>query len=1167
MIIKKEVFSIKRQLLKRKSAPYTVLYLAVVSILILSLVFIHFMPAGQTYVTNNDNPFVTYNASNTILETLDPDTALPEPLETPETTEIPEVADESDVPETLETPDEAGQGQTGGTDESLTSPEISEVDDDNSTIITAFEELSAEVSFQTLSIGLSEDQIELPVLLNAYDQDNSLVEIPVLAWESDKEFLMDQPGAYTYLPTIDLQYNLGADIELPSIQVEVVQPFAAMSLLTNRYTVRSQLELDLALTEILILPLFSTIEILIAADNLVLRCDTVLLTTYTTGQIEAFENKSVTIMGVASDGTTPQQRAMTISCNNSTGTPIFILNGDLSIKNLTGIFVSRLYANGHRLEIGETVSGIFANIYGGNTTTVTGNTELVIKGTVSTTDTVRPVIYGGGDGADVIGSTSITLGGSASFVEAYGGGRNGNVTGDTHVVVDAPVTGKLSVINMLYGGGTSTVTGKGLVGGSTRVDFYSGIVGGITGGGNNQFTSGFTTAAVSGNTTVNIGNGVGQAYIQATYVLGGSRLSTVGGNTYVIINTGAFIHEYSNASQSKPVSGGGTSDIVNGTTNITINGGVVPSRVHGLGIVEMFGARAGTAYSVLNQSAAPYASNITVNGGTIGRIYAYDEYVSGAQLNGNIKITVHGGSIKNLVGHGSYGASATSDNLLTGKTVDIHITGGTLGIVEGRSSAAGTTFVIYDGAGTSSSYQQTARIQYVSNLLIQNNSYVQVGLLYNGTVLSSFSNVYQVAVTAGSHILSSVNGAQVDGDVYLLGNWNAPGNFTMTGNLVMSSGELSVDGLATIVGTIQSTSSTIRINGGCIIGTPPVTRAPVLSTVDVWLSDGDTITLNNVSEEDPNLVYGNVNTQNSDIYILHPTNIQGNLSGTTSDLFLAHVSIIDNYPATPIPLRVAGTASGSWQVRIVNKSAPATEMLPTKGENYIINTTAGSTATFTFVSGLSQASGFVLKAFGDPVLPDGADNTMWQIYKDATTPPVNPPVTPPSTPPTTPSSPTGNNGGANVPSVVSSEPDTPEIPETETPVPPSGDSGGSGSTDGRILPPESASGSSWALIDLVCAAIGAIIALVSLVKMIAPGKKKRRFSGWRVLSMVAGLITFIWPLLTMQLSGQMVLAIWPRTAVYIILALISITSYLIYSQERSSIANLHFVPQKTGKAY
>lgn len=197
------------------------------------------------------------------------------------------------------------------------------------------------------------------------------------------------------------------------------------------------------------------------------------------------------------------------------------LNGDLTIDNVKLSGESHIYANGHKLYIGNNVTsdallhvyggcetneltgdtditilgGSYNKIFGGGKTTVNGNTYVTIGGNVNagqTTgdkDTKAIYFYGGGSEAAVTGKTNITLKDNAKVTKIYGAGSGATGTAsETNVYIQGG-----TVMNVFGGGIRAALTDA-----TTNVTITDGKAESIFGGNENGPMSGSTNVNLFG---------------------------------------------------------------------------------------------------------------------------------------------------------------------------------------------------------------------------------------------------------------------------------------------------------------------------------------------------------------------------------------------------------------------------------------------------------------------------------------------------------------------------------------------------------------------------------------------------------------------------------------------------------------------------------------------
>ena len=352
--------------------------------------------------------------------------------------------------------------------------------------------------------------------------------------------------------------------------------------------------------------------------------------------------------------------------------------------------------------------GNLANVIGNTTINIGTETEIPFISSPShltkNTDTNKyPVsganitgnVYGGGNAADIIGNTTVTIGtvdltgegkdGTKIGVDVFGGGFGSTttVTGNVEVNIGAETdddyVGYATISGNVYGGsaegkvnatksGTETITYATSSGTpTTEVNLYGGtITGNLYGGG---YGLNNAEADVYGAVSVNVYGGT------VPNVFGGNNLSGVTRNTVSVNIAGGTISEN--------VYGGGNAADAIGNVTVTVTDG---------SMVDVFGAGFGQTTVV--------GGDVTVN---IGE-------KDGNTLNGNATITgnVYGGSAKGAVnatkgsGYSSdpTDISATPDkttavNIYAFESLPGNVFGGGLGDVAGDEGHSNITALNY----------------------------------------------------------------------------------------------------------------------------------------------------------------------------------------------------------------------------------------------------------------------------------------------------------------------------------------------------------------------------------------------------------------------------------------------------------------------------------------
>ena len=454
------------------------------------------------------------------------------------------------------------------------------------------------------------------------------------------------------------------------------------------------------------------------------------------------------------------------------------LIGDMTFDNIKCYNAnSKLYANGHRF---ETTAG-FQPVYGINLGT----------------------LYGGGNGIDVTGDTRLVLRGG-KFGMVYGGGRNGNVSGSVYLTMEGNAADSNCSFGSVFGGGIATETnyGKGCIGGDVHLNFISGTLGVLYGGGSNGTTPAKdhreTAAKVDGDIFISVGSAEKfsapasgsdladpHSYVQGACLIavdlyGGGKISSVG-NVNITIENGAFLCEKTNLpanigyAQTKSLIGGGESDIVRGTVNIEINGGLV-------GSIEAGGSTWSDYHihsEIQNENKKKYATHVVINGGVAEFVYPFGQTVdppvglSDEQIKGSTLIEFNDGLVHRFV-------LARAATEIYGDSRLIVRGGATMGVpavygyeTDDHSDVSGITEVIFDGCGNVSEQGDDQVLEFteiadVENVILTNNAKVSMPYLGFGPGCPAFENVTNLSVEAGT-VLALDAPVELNGDLTLNG--------------------------------------------------------------------------------------------------------------------------------------------------------------------------------------------------------------------------------------------------------------------------------------------------------------------------------------------------------------------------------------------------------------
>lgn len=211
-----------------------------------------------------------------------------------------------------------------------------------------------------------------------------------------------------------------------------------------------------------------------------------------------------------------------------------ILQGDLTLSNITLSGSSTIYADGN---------------------------SLTVENTVSTTDRLN--VYGGSRLKDILGDTNITLlGGKYNFI--YGGGYKKKVSGNTNVIL-----------------GGNANSGEGIDDGNKTT--LSPCM--VYGGGNAGAVEGKTNVTLKDNAVAKylVGAGInenGTATDTNIYIDGGKVMNVYGGSRNTVLPDGATTHVTITGGMVETIFGGCESVELTGHTFINLLGGQVTRRVY-----------------------------------------------------------------------------------------------------------------------------------------------------------------------------------------------------------------------------------------------------------------------------------------------------------------------------------------------------------------------------------------------------------------------------------------------------------------------------------------------------------------------------------------------------------------------------------------------------------
>ena len=470
---------------------------------------------------------------------------------------------------------------------------------------------------------------------------------------------------------------------------------------------------------------------------------------------------------------------------------------------------------------GESTTYTGGNVFGGGlgiTAIVTSNptiyvgydtsmaTRLSTLSGISTlaesTVSVAGNVYGGGDQAQVTGSTSVTLqehtaegftSGSTVAGDMYGGGNQANVTGSVTVLL----TGG-SVTHDVYGGGalantnTDQTTNIGTEQSpdhhSTQVTIAGGTVtGDIFGGGLGRTVAddptttdvdeseGSIAALVNGAVTVTVNSGTVADVFGCNNVNGSPQStvtvninSNVGGNVYGGGNLAAFsgspVVNVNNGNVTNSVYGGGkgSTAVVTGNPVVTI-GDLSEGHSAYEAIVS------GDVYGGGDAAAVTGNTSVTLQkaNSTVARLFGGGN-AAGVNVNtsvegtGNTTVELTDGTVSS----GVYGGCNTSGTI--GGIATVNLTGGTVGasgtigeLVFGGGYGSGTTTttaIVNVGEVTTTTIEETTTISYSGTSTIYSNVYGGSALGAVGTATVNLNSV----TTLSGHVFGGGMGRLAD---------------------------------------------------------------------------------------------------------------------------------------------------------------------------------------------------------------------------------------------------------------------------------------------------------------------------------------------------------------------------------------------------------------------
>ena len=367
---------------------------------------------------------------------------------------------------------------------------------------------------------------------------------------------------------------------------------------------------------------------------------------------------------------------------------------------------------------------------------------------------------------------------------------------------------------------------------------------------------------------------------------------------------------------------------------------------------------------------------INVNGSHIEDITGLDEsLVSGSNLKGNLTINAKNAELKDKdntsyiypISDGRIDGNATINmdggqvsqiNCSVGETIGnttVNITGepkftsdnGVWGQKVDANSSNDKSVLNIDNAKT-----KIPIVGYFSEMNVKNNSDVTLG----NDKKNAFT-IYDVNINTGAKLTTNKQAYS-------------------KGALTMDNGEWIANGFLYVTEDTNTTDSKITMNDYVAFGYGY--KDDSTHDKNVVTSNNDIYTFNNNSFIDK--IYGNADITNSTWNVLVPTIISGNYKGTTNKLSLPAFVNKENYPDEKIPLEIVGEATGTTDVKLVDKTDITKEGKPIVGQNYI-NGLKTSEDVFRLANENAKLENIYFKKLTDADTQNKANYDMWQVAK------------------------------------------------------------------------------------------------------------------------------------------------------------------------------------------
>lgn len=432
---------------------------------------------------------------------------------------------------------------------------------------------------------------------------------------------------------------------------------------------------------------------------------------------------------------------------------------------------------------------------------------------------------------DVSGDVTIEIGGTAVLTALIGGSRNGNVGGNVTITVQAD-SADTRTVDWIRGAGYANQKGYGHVMGDVTINAISGQTFGISGTGYGGRPSGCEVGdanSVAGDVTINVGQESGTAmYLKGTggYLIGcgedltggnsGNLGHTVCGDVTITLNQTAKMDDGDGANTyNQSVYGVYTSSIVRGNVTVINNGAEA--------LFNMCGAYDGAR---IMGAECDYALKMVMNGGHLRKTQtSYGSMFAANRKYGTETKPAIDGDVKMEFNDG-YIWGITPENGLATIDGDVEVTvrGGTIyggidGGKAGNSLTEGhTATLIFDGC-KSARNKTVPYARYFDEVRVTNNSSVIISAKDGaGTAIDQpfydNSGVKDLTIDAGS-ALALAKDAQITGDLTVNGTLALPRS---TGSVTT----LTAGGTAGGNGKLQPVNPTFLSSFGTLFWSQPV---------------------------------------------------------------------------------------------------------------------------------------------------------------------------------------------------------------------------------------------------------------------------------------------------------------------------------------------------------